>query len=58
MLRDIEVRIPIPEWILAIKDDQKRRAAMKECWGSYSMRYGDDYELKQVRNGEFIMTKK
>jgi|GEM_PF-4524242 len=30
MLRDIEVRIPIPEWILAIKDDQKRRALLEE----------------------------
>ncbi|NGQ95038.1 hypothetical protein G3578_07545 [Brevibacillus sp. SYP-B805] len=49
---DILVKIPIPEHLLAIENDEVRRQSLKNWWHGYALRYPDYLVLR--RDGNYV----
>lgn len=49
---EIPIKVPIPERLLMIEDQETRSAAMREWWTAYATRYAD-YKA-QWKDNQFV----
>lgn len=53
---DVPVRIPVPDRLLNIEDQQEQQDALQDHWHSYG--YSDRFTLEGITDGHFIMVRK
>ncbi len=54
---EIPIKVPIPERLLMIEDQETRSAAMREWWTAYATRYVD-YKAQSKDNQFVYMVKR